>query len=596
MPEQLEQLYQEARSALMAKDYVRSGELLRQILQIDENYKDASRLLAQTVKLRRRRWYNHPALWIMLGVATIVALGIWLMPKIGGLFAKPESIAPTITVHPTSIVLPTDTPSPTETVVPTPTSIPLAWKRVYIGQEFDRDKIIAFELDPKDPDVLYVSMENAGYYQSIDGGISWQPSQNAQFPPAIRSALSINRNHNNDRDYSVTHTGPDGLERHYGTEKIGVNWSISEDGGKTWREFGMIGLPPSNAITFDSLGSLYVYCNLHVCKYSPDGKQRATLGMPDVGAFTIIKISPFDPNTIYVAGKGIAISKDGGLTWSKLNNGLGSEILQLDAGKGSDTVLYVQSGICADEIRNKIRDYYGQPLYRSMDGGRTWTLSIEAGCQLVKDADGATLYRIGREPGGVSRGWIWRSSDEGKSWKKIFTPEPVIALAAHPTRSGELGIYTEFNAGLRVFASNDYGLNWDRQTLLNTGLCYGVGVGNLYNYRQTPISISRDPRDIDHILYVINGEIFESTDNCFNSKRLSLNIRSVNSIAFDSNNPKTLYAGTDGGAYVSFDGGQTWGQINNGLLGATVVYSIVVDKDGNVYAATPYGIFKLEEK
>jgi hypothetical protein len=26
------------------------------------------------------------------------------------------------------------------------------------------------------------------------------------------------------------------------------------------------------------------------------------------------------------------------------------------------------------------------------------------------------------------------------------------------------------------------------------------------------------------------------------------------------------------------------------------VYSIVVDKDGNVYAATPYGIFKLEGK
>jgi hypothetical protein len=26
------------------------------------------------------------------------------------------------------------------------------------------------------------------------------------------------------------------------------------------------------------------------------------------------------------------------------------------------------------------------------------------------------------------------------------------------------------------------------------------------------------------------------------------------------------------------------------------VYSIVVDKDSNVYAATPYGVFKLENK
>ena len=70
----------------------------------------------------------------------------------------------------------------------------------------------------------------------------------------------------------------------------------------------------------------------------------------------------------------------------------------------------------------------------------------------------------------------------------------------------------------------------------------------------------------------------------------------VNSVAFDTNDPSTLYAGTDQGAFISFDGGTTWGEINDGLLGATVVYSIAVDKERNVYAATPYGVFKLEGK
>jgi hypothetical protein len=70
----------------------------------------------------------------------------------------------------------------------------------------------------------------------------------------------------------------------------------------------------------------------------------------------------------------------------------------------------------------------------------------------------------------------------------------------------------------------------------------------------------------------------------------------VNTLARDPKNVNTIYAGTDGGAYVSFNGGQSWGQINDGLLGATVVYSIVVDPQSNVYAATPYGIFKLEKK
>ena len=74
MPEQLEQLYQEARSALKARDYIRAGNLLRQILQIDENYKDASRLLAQTVKLRRRRWYNDPRLWGAIVFIMIAAI------------------------------------------------------------------------------------------------------------------------------------------------------------------------------------------------------------------------------------------------------------------------------------------------------------------------------------------------------------------------------------------------------------------------------------------------------------------------------------------------------------------------------------------
>ena len=96
-------------------------------------------------------------------------------------------------------------------------------------------------------------------------------------------------------------------------------------------------------------------------------------------------------------------------------------------------------------------------------------------------------------------------------------------------------------------------------------------------------------------------------DGCgsWRSSNSGLNSLFVNTVAIDPNHPDTVYAGTDGGAYVSFNGGRTWGEIsddrpwgeiNDGLLGALVIYSIVVDKDSNVYAATPYGIFKLESK
>jgi hypothetical protein len=72
----------------------------------------------------------------------------------------------------------------------------------------------------------------------------------------------------------------------------------------------------------------------------------------------------------------------------------------------------------------------------------------------------------------------------------------------------------------------------------------------------------------------------------------------VNSIAIDPINPDIVYAGTDNGAFISFDGGEQWGEVNEGLLGALVIYSIATDPTdpSNVFAATPYGIFKLENQ
>jgi photosystem II stability/assembly factor-like uncharacterized protein len=108
-----------------------------------------------------------------------------------------------------------------------------------------------------------------------------------------------------------------------------------------------------------------------------------------------------------------------------------------------------------------------------------------------------------------------------------------------------------------------------------------------------------DPHDASRTISAIGSAgVALSTNNCSSWELVNNGLGSlfVNSVAIDPNNSAPLFAGTDGGAYVSFDGGQSWGQVNGGLLGATVVYSIAVDKDSNVYAATPYGIFKLGGK
>jgi hypothetical protein len=117
----IESLYQEACSALKARDYEYAIELLKRILVVEENYKDTFRLLAKAVRLRKLRWYKNPRLWGVLGLAVVFVLGIVIAPKIGSLFAGP---APTNTLSPTgtNTALPTSSPTATPTRSPHPTS------------------------------------------------------------------------------------------------------------------------------------------------------------------------------------------------------------------------------------------------------------------------------------------------------------------------------------------------------------------------------------------------------------------------------------------------------------------------------------------
>jgi len=140
-------------------------------------------------------------------------------------------------------------------------------------------------------------------------------------------------------------------------------------------------------------------------------------------------------------------------------------------------------------------------------------------------------------------------------------------------------------ASYEIYYSNDEGFTWKPCTHIITS--------------QSDQVLAIDPRDNNHLYAATQGNgILTSTNGCQSWEQSNNGLGSlfVNAIVMDPNNPDIIYTGTDGGAYVSFNGGQTWGQINEGLLGAMVVYSIVVDKDGNVYAATPYGIFKLETR
>ena len=173
----LEKLYSKAKQELKAKHIDRANELLKQILVQDENYKDASRLLAQIIQHRRRRWYSHPVFYAGIALIVLVVAGITILPGILIKLRAGNSTPPLFVATPQIMITP-------ETILPTPTSsstevpLPFHWVRINNGQDFPRDAIVAFVADPVDSDVMYVGTRNAGVYKTINGSESWQPANN----------------------------------------------------------------------------------------------------------------------------------------------------------------------------------------------------------------------------------------------------------------------------------------------------------------------------------------------------------------------------------------------------------------------------------
>jgi photosystem II stability/assembly factor-like uncharacterized protein len=749
----LDAIYREAQSALKSRDYIRASELLRQILVIDENYKDVSRLLAQTVKLKRRRWYNDPRLWGAVGVVAIIAVGIVLAPKVSGLLAGSEPTKPTVIVQPTSTVPPTDTSIPTEIIAPAPTPIPLTWKRVNIGQDFARDTVTAIAIDPKDPDVLYAGTENAGIYKSIDGGQSWRPALNGLGATRIDSLVIDPSNPRTlfagvllDDVYKSTDGGEHWQKTNVASQSASISQVVMDpndslhllylsdqihettDGGQTWQTNLISGCPqdiqnlilnPADALILYASDGGGSSCDAGVYKSNDGGKAWSLVGLKGEkiasGALQIDKqtgntlyaaveifpgfrsstnggetwqqhsvyicsaivihptdsktvycmsggglektidggktwgkiethggsdhivtlaLSPQNPDILYLGRKGLFKSTNGVTTWAEISNGLGNNPVSLIVDTTQNANLYALDSSCVFRKDG----YFPHLLHVSSDGGKTWNRvmhSRNTPCSPTFDVDGVTQYGVvATNPySGAQGDSAYRSKNGWENPQKI-SPAGwfVFSIATNPHQAGNLLVtfYSDNPSEGNIALSTDGGVTWESISQVNwrddspaqfffdhnSGqVIYAVPkVGDIYRSEDggrtwgtcgqasilsygydSPLAI--DLSDSSRGYLATRGKgILISADGCQTWQPSGLSDVYVNTVAIDPNNPETLYAGTDGGAFVSLDSGTTWNQINDGLLGATVVYSIAVDKDGNVYAATPYGVFKLESK
>ena len=728
-PPDLQALYEEAQTAIASKDTQRAIDLLKRILLADEDYRNASKLLAQVVAQQRRHWYSDQRLWGVLGVLAVAGVILFFGEPPSTLVSGPAaSSSPTAQAAAVHSENPENPPArPTSAPRPTETPVPRLWRRLSTGDFLPRDAVTAIVFDPLDPDVMYVGTSSAGIYKSIDAGQSWQPAHSGLggarittllidpqtssvlFAGVANAAGAVYRTRDGGASWQLSlpcvedrfcepHLAADPANgRHvyafvwetlYETFDGGERWTQvndsacpdvvaelrvdpmgrstlyawgyesdpceggvyrSEDGGHTWAISGMSGSGYGTLVAEAGAGGvLYVQssdgsfasrdrgatweqlpreacapigvspdggamsaCGSRVTQTMDGGETWEDLGPSPLADVRLLAVSPHDPEVILAGGQGVAVSTDRGVSWIDRNAGLPASGVELKVDLVEGEGLFVHpsgefSAICG-------------PLYRSPDGGRSWSAVTDQGCGLLFDANGQMMYRFDPQT-------LYRSTDRGATWESLPIPFQADRLASRP--GIERFLFGFPSGGDRVMTSADGGETWQQltdQTVegmsqvslfsnpVGSELLYLVPHYGAYRSEDggqtwgfcdfsiewTSLTDSRwviDPRDDEHVYAARLGRgLATSTDGCRQWSWVSAFPRvNVNSLAIDPVQPDTLYAGSNSGAYVSFDGGASWGEINDGLLGATVVYSIVVDPLSNVYAATPYGVFRLE--
>jgi hypothetical protein len=307
-------------------------------------------------------------------------------------------------------------------------------------------------------------------------------------------------------------------------------------------------------------------------------------GSLSIGA---LALDPRDSNVLYVGtgeanpgggsvtypGDGVWKTSDGGATWQHLGLDPTITIGRIVVDPKTPTTVFVAA------TGNLFSRNIDRGVYRSQDGGRTWTKvlfvsDIAGAVDLAIDpvdprrVFAATWERI-RSPsnriyGGPGSG-LWRSTDGGTTWTRLAGGLP--ASTAEPGRIGVAiapsapsTVYTVFyrkaDSSLDgVFRSTDGGTTWTRQTVTNlTGIigAQGFWSGRIFTHPTNAAEIWID--GVGLARSTNGGASFSSVAGLHADHHAQW---------FSPATPAVILKGTDGGLYRSTNGGTSWTHFNN---------------------------------
>jgi photosystem II stability/assembly factor-like uncharacterized protein len=339
-----------------------------------------------------------------------------------------------------------------------------------------------------------------------------------------------------------------GIFKSYG---IGLPWFPVFDSAMSL-SVGDIAVAPSDTSVIwvgtgeaNAGGGSMAYDGSGVYRSLDAGDSWQHLGLENTGSIGRIAVHPDNAQICYVAAMGRLFSNnpdrgvfrtfDGGATWEKvlfLNDSVGAIDIVID--QQNPSILYAALW---ERVRRPDRRNYGGPgcgIYRSYDGGNTWTLLMNG-----LPAPSAQVGRIGID---------------------ISGSDPNTLYAIYADNVGYFdGVYKTTNGGDLWFRTSD-------EELADCYASYGWWFGR----------ITVDPLD-PGIAYVIGFDIYKTTDGGNNWAWISSNVHvDQHDIYISPVLQGFLALGNDGGIYHSGDAGNTWYFDNN--LPITQFYTCEIDE------------------
>jgi photosystem II stability/assembly factor-like uncharacterized protein len=296
------------------------------------------------------------------------------------------------------------------------------------------------------------------------------------------------------------------------------------------------------------------------------------------GSIGSIAVAASDANVIYVGGGeqtvrgnvsfgyGVWKSEDAGKTWKKSGLEFGRHISRIRIHPSNPDIVY------ASVLGDLFKPTSDRGVYKSIDGGKNWKKILfsnenSGAIDLVMDPSNhrilfASTWNVRRTPYSLSSGGdgsaLWKSTDSGETWTNISDAKGlpkgtlgIIGIAISPLNSDKLFAIIEHEEG-GVYTSYDGGKSWaakSKDRALRQRAWYYT-------------RIYADTKD-ENSLYVVNVDYHKSSDSGTTFSSFDAPHGDHHDLWIAPEDAKRMIIADDGGAQITYDGGETWSTYHN---------------------------------